>query len=1376
MKSLFSVGNNNNNNNGTTSCSSVDEVTYRWICNMCACVIESNTIRYVNYNEKQFDLCETCFNKCYDRVLKKKKHNSSSTNNDSVDVDDDNINEFAQIVEEDLGFFIPETAHYFDMKKKIESDRVNKIMFKSFIENRLKPCFGLLNSSADKYEWMRYEQVFHLICCIALGLEYFLQVPKKYSTNDKSWKERCFVSICGKNNLDWYLCDYACLFKCIVLAPIHFAQTNDEMRHIVELTESQAVICTPEFIDRFIEIAKEHTKSVKYIIVMNERSEPNESVEKFRQTIWNDDSPSSKINVIPLSDVIEKGKTILCEYLNKINKVKKNRYSKYFKDYETILTQNKSSSSIHKLWIYLEHEEFILNTLNHPDDLLTLVFTSGSTGQPKGIMVKDSSLRRELSGFRTEVPRVLFSFCPLAHMSDRKHVMMGICDGARIGIFTREFSHIFEDIQLCRPTVLASTPRIYNVLYDEFKKCVELEHSQLNEMHKSEKEIEEQVMADFRKMLGGRLQTIIIGGASSSSQVRDFLSLCFKCHVSDGMGSSEAGGIMNDGRVHQSVHYKLVDVPEMNYSIRDKPYPRGELCVKTETMFAGYFKNEELTNLALDNDGWLHTGDIVEELGPKNLRIIDRLKNIFKMAQGEFVSPAKIEDILISSKYIFQAYVYGNIKRSFLLAVIVPNATLVKKFAISEGILEFSSNQNNTRIDEIKNNELDDLSPLTDEEKNILKSNEKIKKLLLEEIEKVSMKGSLLPYEIPKDIIIDFEPFDPDKLLTPSMKVKRFECEKYYFNQLEELYEKIDPTTEKNTQRITDEIRDILLKSTTTENVTTSNDTSRGTFKAIDSLHAVKFSGILKNKYHMEIPLSLLFSQKDQDIDSVVERVSKFISEKNSPYCDLNQEGLDWKQQLLLPTSMMKEIAELSQRKVKIKHICDLERDILLTGCTGFLGAFILRDLLEEILKSKKKVKVFCIVRREVKKNEEETSSLKSPLLLNSIENNLEVMKRVKKTMQEFMLWKDVYEEHIIALQGDLSKPLLGLSETQFHELASRIELIYHNGAYVNSVMSYSQLYPSNAGSTLEILKLAILSSHDDEYSSMTPIVLISTVGVLQSGLSSFGFPTQMNHSTEKEEMIQDLTAHAVYVLKQLKTHLEHTNGYNSTKFISEQYIQQVRLLGYPACIFRPGMIGSDSENGVSNLADWVNRLVLGCFAMRCYPKTGRSLNVIPVNIVSKVIVCMSQYFHTYVETLENSNIVKYQLFELANTENYVVQFSDLLESAAKVEASKNEQASMEKMTCVPYQKWKQKLTEMNNSATPDDNLLRLATIFKSGYEFPSSGSQLQNHHVHKIIQALSKTDDENCRKLIPYRQMDSSYFEKQASYLVAHRNLPRNN
>ncbi|EFC36415.1 predicted protein [Naegleria gruberi] len=1294
----------------------VTSVSYRWICNMCLGVIE-NTIRYTNTNDKGTDLCEKCYDWCWDKCKKRRKN--ASPNHQQVDNEEKTPEEkerelWLETFCEDLEYFVPTKYHYHEIKQRSEADRVNSTLFRSFIENSMNPCFGILKEDDGPYHWLRYEQVFHLVCCIAVGLDEILKPLREEN-------KRQFVSICGKNNLYWYLCDYACFFKGFVAAPIHFAQTFDETKHIVELTDSQVVVCTLEMLDFFISITKQ-LDFVKYIVVMDD----NEGKSKSKFTT---NSGKQEIEILPMNEIIDKGKSILCEYLNEKNKPKKKRYPKHFENHETILVTPKNKYNPNKMWIDVEHQDFILNRLEKDEDLLSLVFTSGSTGQPKGIMVSDKSLRREMHGFRAENPKVQFSFCPLAHMSDRKHTLLAMCDGARVGIFTRDFVHIFEDIQKVKPTVIASTPRLYNVLYDEYKKVYELEKTswlsgisnQNEDRPKTERELEERVMKDFRNMLGGRLQSIIIGGASSSPQVREFLGKCFNCFVSDGFGMSEAGGIMNDNRLHSSVEYKLVDVPDMNYFTNDKPYPRGELCVKTKTMFIGYYKNEELTKNALDEEGWLHTNDIVEELGPRHIRIIDRLKNIFKLSQGEFIAPAKIEDALTTSKFIFQAFIYGNVSKSYLVGVIVPNQTVLKQFAIKEGLINSSSEE-----------------LLSDSEKDLLKTNEKVKKVLCEEIEKVSVNCSLLPYEVPKDFIIEFESFsEKNDLLTSSMKVKRFGCEMKYKEELEALYEHLESINKRKLDE--DLIRELLLNSQT------GSAESDGNMKIIDSLHAVKFSGIMKQKYNIDVPLSLIFSQTDRNVDSVVSRVSDFVTKNQHDDVATVNSSHDWKKDILLPEDVLNDIIDLTSRgNTQFKKIADLKKGILLTGSTGFLGAFILRDLLEALEKAEENVKVYCIVRE---KNHQD-----------------DVFMRVKENLVEFKLWNDKYEKRISVVKGNLGDDNLGLTEEEFKKLAENIDIIYHNGAYVNSVMSYPQLFSSNTGSTLSLLKLACLSSKlniQSGDSTLAPIVFVSTVGVLQSGLSLFGIPTSTSGISNKKDITDLINNHMDQVMRQLKPIIERANGYSSTKFVAEQYIQQARLLGYPGAIFRPGMIGSDTVNGVSNLIDWVNRLVMGCFEMNCFPKTNRTLNIVPVDIISRVIVQLTQNENAFVTDLhENPN---YFIFELANLDKFVIHIDDLLSIAATTEAKLLKKEPMQNVT---YQKWKQILNE-RNTKEENEMLLRLATLFKSDYEFPGSGDRLTNSHVHKVIQALSKLEDSECKALIPFKNLDQSYLAKQATFLV---------
>lgn len=111
--------------------------------------------------------------------------------------------------------------------------------------------------------------------------------------------------------------------------------------------------------------------------------------------------------------------------------------------------------------------------------------------------------------------------------------------------------------------------------------------------------------------------------------------------------------------------FKVQDIPEMGYMSTDKPYPRGELCVRGPNVFQGYYKNEEKNKEAFDEQGWLHTGDIVEVWENGAIKLIDRKKNLFKLSQGEYISPEKLENVFNKSQFISQIFVTGESTRSY---------------------------------------------------------------------------------------------------------------------------------------------------------------------------------------------------------------------------------------------------------------------------------------------------------------------------------------------------------------------------------------------------------------------------------------------------------------------------------------------------------------------------------------------------------------------------------------------------------------------------------------------------------------------------------------------------------------------------------------
>jgi long-chain acyl-CoA synthetase len=213
----------------------------------------------------------------------------------------------------------------------------------------------------------------------------------------------------------------------------------------------------------------------------------------------------------------------------------------------------------------------------------------------------------------------------------------------------------------------------------------------------------------------------------------------------------------------------LFDVPDMGYYKTDKAHGRvpcegrGEICIRGPNVFMGYYKDEAKTKEIVDEEGWLHSGDIGMWSLEGNLHIIDRKKNIFKLAQGEYVAPEKIENILTRSTLISQCFVYGDSKESSLVAIIVPDEDPLRQWAVSS-----------------------DNCGLSFEE--LCKSNA-LKDAIMEDVRRLGRESGLQGFEMVKAIFIEAEPFSVEKdLLTPTFKLKRNKVRDAYETVIKDLY------------------------------------------------------------------------------------------------------------------------------------------------------------------------------------------------------------------------------------------------------------------------------------------------------------------------------------------------------------------------------------------------------------------------------------------------------------------------------------------------------------------------------------------------------------------------------------------------------------
>lgn len=285
------------------------------------------------------------------------------------------------------------------------------------------------------------------------------------------------------------------------------------------------------------------------------------------------------------------------------------------------------------------------------------------------------------------------------------------------------------------------------------------------------------VFSKAQQALGGRVRRMMNGSAPLSKDVKEFCQIVFGATMLEGYGLTETGAVISCstdeippgdhiGIPLGNVQICLEDVPEMNYTSHDKPCPRGEILMKGDNLFVGYYKQPELTKEVIDADAWLHTGDIGCWNADGTLRIIDRKKNIFKLSQGEYVAPEKIEGIYIKSPLIAQAFVHGDSLKNYLVAIIVPDSEVVAKWAKDKGL--------KASFEELCTAD----SPAGAE----------LKADIAREMERLATEYKLFGFERVKKFHVHSEQFTPENdFATPTFKLKRPLIVKHFGPELESM-------------------------------------------------------------------------------------------------------------------------------------------------------------------------------------------------------------------------------------------------------------------------------------------------------------------------------------------------------------------------------------------------------------------------------------------------------------------------------------------------------------------------------------------------------------------------------------------------------------
>ena len=563
---------------------------------------------------------------------------------------------------------------------------------------------------------MTYKGVYRRVHNIAENLE-AMNIPR----NSRGLR---IVGILCENRPEWLLTEFACITRNIVTLGLYAVQSSDSVGKLLEDTEVACICASAKYFQTLITLKEKGFLSHLRII-------------------------------IEIDNLLEEERRIF-----QVPEIKFYSFRELLKSTPKLSEPSKPS----------------------PDCIFTLCCTSGTTNSPKLAVITHRNMLGSLTsiikgGYEFKSSDLCISYIPLAHLADRV-VDYGIALGGGCLAFSSsdlvEFKH---KIELHRPTILFTVPRVLNVLHDQIKNTVatkskfkqRLFNATLRskiEAYESKGTVKSSFWSNFafkdcRLALGGRLRLVCTGTAPVNSEILRFIRIVLGCAVIHGYGLVEASVASACSRQYDNSYGHVGGpLPCCEFKL-----DQGEICIRGHTVFPGYYNAPSHT---LDSDGWLRTGDIGTFVGDrKALKIIDRISNLVKLSNGAFVALESLEVAYQQSSFVSQVMVYGDTEHSQIVGIVVPDQKFVLKcWAPENQIPETIS------FEEICNTQ-------------------QLKSAILNDLDEIAKANDFCEYQKIRVVHLETSLWTPFNILTPTQKLKRSQAYDRYNEVINNLYQEL---------------------------------------------------------------------------------------------------------------------------------------------------------------------------------------------------------------------------------------------------------------------------------------------------------------------------------------------------------------------------------------------------------------------------------------------------------------------------------------------------------------------------------------------------------------------------------------------------------